>query len=104
MNVDYIAIGQRIAARRKELHLTQADLAEKVDLSVQHISGIETASSVPSLEAVMRICFALNIFSDYILFGLIDKTPNSLIVEIIRHILASNPQELENILRHIETM
>jgi len=102
VNVDYISIGQRIATRRKELSLTQANLAEKVDLSIQHISGVETANSIPSLETIIRICCALDSNAHYILFGIDDKIPNSIITEILRHLIVSSPQKLKHFLDCVE--
>lgn len=33
MNIDYNLMGSRLCQRRKELHLTQKELAEKVNIS-----------------------------------------------------------------------
>ena len=69
MKLDYAAIGARIARRRRELHLTQAAVAEKVDVSVQYISNIERAVSIPSTEVIMRIAAALDTTPDEFLVG-----------------------------------
>lgn len=41
LDFDYITMGQRIKQRRKELNMTQADFAEKLGISQNHISAIE---------------------------------------------------------------
>ena len=69
MKLDYSAIGSRIARRRKELHLTQARVAELCDISDQHLSNIERAVSIPSTEVVMRIAAALDTTPDEFLVG-----------------------------------
>lgn len=62
-------IGIRIAQRRKEIKMKQNALAEKTDLSNNHISNIENGYSVPSIETFAKICNALNITPDYLLLG-----------------------------------
>ena len=62
-------IGIRIAQRRKEIKMKQNTLAEKTNLSNNHISNIENGYSVPSIETFAKICNALNITPDYLLLG-----------------------------------
>ena len=58
MVLDYTAIGKRIAKRRRELHLTQARVSEKAEISDQYLSNIERAVSIPSTEVIMRLAAA----------------------------------------------
>ena len=53
MVLDYTLIGKRVAARRTQLKLTQAELAEKTELTPKYISNIETSHSIPSIESIM---------------------------------------------------
>lgn len=69
MELDYRAIGARVARRRRELHYTQAHVAELCDISIQHLSNIERAVSIPSTEVVMRIAAALDTTPDEFLVG-----------------------------------
>ena len=48
-NKSYIA--EKIKYHRKKMNFTQAELAEMVDLSVQHISRIESGCYIPSLKS-----------------------------------------------------
>lgn len=68
MYVDYKKIGVRIAQRRKEIKMKQNTLAEKTNLSNNHISNIENGY-VPSIETFAKICNVLNITPDYLLLG-----------------------------------
>ena len=54
MYVDYKKIGVRIAQRRKEIKMKQNTLAEKTNLSSNHISNIENGYSVPSIEHLQK--------------------------------------------------
>ena len=53
MTLDYSLIGKRIKQRRKRLDLTQEEVAERIDISNQHMSNIERAKSIPSTEVIM---------------------------------------------------
>ncbi len=62
-------MGKRIKLRRKELHLKQAELAEKLDISNNHMSSIENGRQKPSLDTFIHICNSLNVTPDYLLLG-----------------------------------
>ena len=69
MDLDYTLIGQRIALRRKELGLKQAEVCERAEINDKYLSCIERASSIPSLEVVMRLALALDTTPDEFLTG-----------------------------------
>ena len=58
---DKLFIAEKIKYYRKKANLTQAELAEKVDLSVQHISRIESGCYIPSLKSFFMIITILKI-------------------------------------------
>ncbi len=62
-------IGQRILERRKELHLTQESVAEKMDVSLQMISNLELGKKAIRPENLVKLCNVLQISADYILCG-----------------------------------
>lgn len=66
---DFQEMGARMKQRRKELHITQSELAERLELSNNHVSGIETGRQVPSLPKFMDICNELDVRPDYLLCG-----------------------------------
>ena len=57
----YINLGNNIKTRRNELGLSQQELADKVNLSLNFIGKIEVAFSKPSLNTVIRIADALEL-------------------------------------------
>lgn len=69
MELDYSEIGKRIARRRKELGLKQAEVCEKAEINDKYLSCIERATSIPSLEVVMRLALALDTTPDEFLTG-----------------------------------
>ncbi len=54
-------IAERIKYYRKKMNLTQAELAEMVDLSDQHLSRIERGCYVPSLTTFFQLVKILKI-------------------------------------------
>ena len=69
MYVDFMLIGRRVKELRKNLYVTQAQLAEMTDLSISYISHIETAQKKASLESLVRIADALGVTVDELLNG-----------------------------------
>ena len=69
MKTDFSAMGVRIKMRRKELKMSQAELAEKVNVSNNHISSIETGKQLPSLPTFVEICEQLQTTPDFLLLG-----------------------------------
>lgn len=54
-------LGRKIFSRRKELKLSQNSLAEKLDISREHLAKIETAKRTVSLDLLIEIAEALDI-------------------------------------------
>ena len=58
-------MGERIAKLRKENHMTQAILAEKLNISVRHCSAIECGNARLSIEKLIADA-ELDLFKQYI--------------------------------------
>lgn len=72
--MDYRKIGERIRKYRKIRGLSQEMLAEKINISVTHMSHIETGNTKLSLVVFVDIVNALEISADDLL---LDKFENS---------------------------
>lgn len=57
----YKQLGLNISKRRKELGLTQQELAEKLNISLNFMGKIEVAFSKPSLDTLIKIAKCLDI-------------------------------------------
>lgn len=66
--MDYYAIGQRIRKIRKAQGLSQEQLAERVQISVTHMSHIETGNTKLSLQVLVDLAMTLGIRTDTLLF------------------------------------
>jgi transcriptional regulator with XRE-family HTH domain len=54
-------IGSQIARFRKEREFTQAELAEKVDVTVETVSRLERGVSIPSIKTLEAVSKALSV-------------------------------------------
>lgn len=62
MNNDfYLKLGKQIKQRRRQLGLSQQELAEKLGISLNFIGKIEVAFSKPSLDTLIKIADGLNL-------------------------------------------
>ena len=74
MEIDYKRIGNRIRKCRKNLNMTQQQLAEASDLSDTNISHIERGATKLSLPSLIAIANALHTTMDYLLMDVIDNS------------------------------
>ena len=90
---DKLFIAEKIKTHRKKKGLTQEQLAELIDLSVQHVSRIENGCYIPSLTTFFSIIKELDI--DLREFGFnIEKNKNKLVDELINIIINAKDEEL----------
>lgn len=76
--MDYKELGKRVRKLRKELNLTQEQLAEKLGISVSFLGHIERGTRIASIDTLEKLWFALDTDANY-LFGVSD-------LDIVRHI------------------
>ena len=88
MAVDYTVIGERLKKARKDKHLTQEQLAEKIDVSIAFLSRIERGSSQINLKRLSQICQILDVTEGDILNGSSSKSTkylNSEFADLLRN-------------------
>lgn len=98
----YKTMGIRICQRRKELRIKQSELAEKLDISNNHISAIENGREKPSLDIFINICKELKVTPDYLLLGSIH--PNNTSLDIIESLRLCSKEDIEFIREIIELL
>ncbi len=94
MELDYLEIGRRIARRRKDLGLKQTEVCERAGINDKYLSCIERAASIPSLDVVMRLSFALDCTPDEFLVGSVkyDNAQWRDVAELLRNM---DPKKLD---------
>lgn len=80
--MDYVLLGQRIRTARLSAGMSQEQLAEKVNLTSQHISHTEVASTKISLPALVKIANALHTSVDKLLCDSIQDSKTYLLDDV----------------------
>jgi len=55
------AFGDRVSSLRRDLGLTQEDLAERSEVHRSYLAGLESGARNPSLDVIVRIARALRV-------------------------------------------
>jgi len=76
-------MAERIKQRRAELHFTQEQFAEIIDITAGSYTKIENAYQRPSLDTLIKISQNLNVSLDYLVFGNTEKQPGDIEKDII---------------------
>ena len=64
-----ILMGEKIKNLRKSQHLSQRDLASRLDISKSTLAAYENDSCAPSYEVLARIARMFHVTTDYLILG-----------------------------------
>lgn len=98
-------IGNRVRQARKNIHITQEDLAEKADMSASFISRLENGNVMPSIKGLYTISQVLEVGLQDLLcdfFTAPEKTA-SVSAEIAHQIEFLSEPEKQHILEYIKS-
>lgn len=96
-------IGKRILTRRKQLRLTQEELAELAGITPQTVSSAELGKKALRPEKIIRICSALKISTDYLLLGKVTEQDYELLSSKISCLSPSQYRHMEDIINSYMT-
>ena len=91
--VDYKEVGKRIAARRRELGLKQWQVNEMAGLCNNYLSNVERATTVISIDVLMKICAALDTTPDALLLGAVVDTENDYLLSVTNRLKQMSSQQ-----------
>lgn len=77
-------IGKRIYKKRKEMGLTQEELAFRSGLSQSFLTCIERGEKGPGFDSIIRISSALKTSTDYLLLGVISQEESDYIHSLFK--------------------
>lgn len=100
--VEYKIIGARIREFRQKRHMSQADLAEKANITLSHISNIETGKSTLLLPTFIRITEALQVSADVLLRSDVPEVNNIYKSEFAEILEDCTPSEIESIIKIVK--
>lgn len=89
-------IGKRVKKRRIELGYTQEYLAEKMDVSIQMISGTESGKKVLKLENFIKFCEILETTPDYLIKG---RDPASILIEEMKQLTDTQIERINAVIK-----
>ena len=91
--VDYKEVGKRIAARRRELGLKQWQVNEMAGLCNNYLSNVERATTVISIDVLMKICAALDTTPDTLLLGAVVDEDNDYQLSVTNRLKQMSSQQ-----------
>ena len=68
--INFGLVGIRIRNQWRKLHITQAELAEALNVSIPYISQVENGRKRPSLSTITQLSENLDLSVDYLLWGI----------------------------------
>lgn len=89
-------IGKRVKKRRIELGYTQEYLAEKMDVSIQMISGTESGKKALKLEHFIKFCEILETTPDYLIKG---RDPASILIEEMKQLTDTQIERINAVIK-----
>ena len=96
---EVIEIGKRIRDIRTNKEMSQADLADKANISLSQVSDIETGKSSMRLTTFIGIVEALQVSADVLLRTDIPEVNNIYKSELAEFLEDCTPTEIESILK-----
>lgn len=90
--MDYKRLGERIRQERRRLNLTQAQLAEDIDISDTYMGAIEHGERSLTLDTLVRLVNRLGVTVDYMLSDSVTDTDSN-IMEQFKQITDGQPLE-----------
>lgn len=90
--MNYKRLGERIREERLKLKLTQAQLAEDIDISDTYMGAIERGERSLTLDTLVRLVNRLGVTVDYLLSDSVADTDSN-ITEQFKQIIDGQPLE-----------
>lgn len=102
--MDGKAVGRRIKEAREKRHLTQEEMAARIDISPTHVSVIERGSKIPRLDTFVAIANALEVSGDALLIDVVDHAAESQASDLSAVLEGLPREENRRILKVVRTL
>lgn len=99
---EYKKIGARIREIRVQKHMSQANLADKANIHLSHISDIENGKSTLLLPTFIRITEALQVSADVLLRSDIPEVNKLYKSEFAEVLEDCTPSEIDSIIKIVK--
>lgn len=94
-------MGQRMKTHRKMLHMTQEEMAERLNVSVKHYGGVERGNAGLSLENLVEVSNILGLSLDYLVKGK-DSSSETIPVKLKEIYLNCPPNKRQHLIELLE--
>lgn len=101
VKINYVELGNRIKKYRQKEHLTQEQLADKIDMVTSNISHIERATTQVSLPSLVKIANVLNVSLDQLVCDSLSVCSTTYLEKDIADLLAVCSPEEKQIVKDI---
>jgi len=103
MELDYKKLGKRIRNARLKKKMTQAQLAEAVELSTVYISHVESGTKL-TLDTLIKICNILEVTPDYVLLDSIYTSKEYLKDELANLVKECSDRNMKTIVQVVKAI
>lgn len=98
-----IEMGKRIQKRRKQLALTQEQLAEMMNVSIQMVSNLERGNKAIRIDNLVNLSQILQVSTDYILTGKETAEDMNALTARIAQLPAKDRKMIEMLVEYCQT-
>ncbi|MBF6654846.1 XRE family transcriptional regulator [Flavobacterium columnare NBRC 100251 = ATCC 23463] len=97
-----MSFGDNLKKARIERNISQGDLAKLIEVHATHISRYERNLTAPTIEVAKRIADALNVTTDYLIYGsseqiINDKLKDEELLQLFNKIQFLKPEEITSV-------
>lgn len=92
-------MGDRLYERRKQLRLTQEEVAERAGVTSQMVSTAELGKKALRPENIVKLCAVLDMSTDYLLLGRVTGADYNLLGAQLETLTAQQYRHLEDIVK-----
>ena len=93
-----VILGENIRRERERAGYTQERLSEMIDMSTQNLSTVERGMAGVSLKMLRRICEALKVSADDLLFGQREKSDGEALIRKLERLDARQMRIVQAVL------
>lgn len=94
-------IGRRIAMRRNQLGLTQAEAAELSGLTQQFFASVETGRKNMRADSIIKVSKALGVSTDFLLTGSVTDFERTQLTQMLEPLDETQLHMVEEIIKNI---
>ena len=102
--MDVKKVGKRIQSIRMERKLTQAELAQILNLTPKYLSNLECGFKLPKFETFVAIANALNVDANTLLRDVLDVSTSTASSAISERLAALPTEEQRKIMRILDVL